>query len=204
VSFSLKGYQRETRQIEVVAGSKIPLMVELKVAQGFLAVNSTPPGAAIYIDGRDSGQVTPSRLTVNEGQHRIALRKEGFKPQITYAEVVGGQTFNYAPSLAGGSDEQLSPASQSSSEGASPIRRLRRLFSKAPGEEGVLEIRTRPRGAEIRLGELAAPSKSPARFAVAPGTYSLTLSLPGYKPITRSVQIEKGKMLGVEEIFEPQ
>ena len=60
--------------------------MQLQVAQGFLSLNSDPAGAEIYIDGRDSGQVTPARITVNAGQHRIALRKEGFKPKVTYAD----------------------------------------------------------------------------------------------------------------------
>ena len=89
-------------------------------------------------------------------------------------------------------------------QGANPFRRLRRLFGKDPTDIGVLEVHTRPRGAEIRLGNTPAPSKSPAKFAVAPGNYTLTLSLQGYKPITRAVQIEKGKMMGVDEVFEPQ
>jgi hypothetical protein len=203
VVFTFKGYQPETRQAEVVAGTKLPLYVQLQVAQGFLVLNSDPAGAEIYIDGRDSGQVTPARITVNAGQHRIALRKDGFKPRITYADVALGESFNFAPALAPG-EGQPAVISAPAGQGPNPFRRLRRLFGKDPSDSGVLEVRTRPRGAEIRLGTTPAPSKSPAKFAVAPGSYTLTLSLPGYKPITRAVQIEKGKMMGVDEVFEPQ
>jgi serine/threonine protein kinase len=206
VAFSFKGYQPETRQADVVAGTKLPLYVKLQVAHGFLVLNSDPAGAEIYIDGRDSGQVTPARITVNAGQHRVALRKEGFKPKVTYADVSLGESFNFAPALAagGGQGGQAAMGSAPESEGPNPFRRLRRLFGKNPSDIGVLEVRTRPRGAEIRLGNTPAPSTSPAKFAVAPGNYTLTLSLPGYKPITRAVQIEKGKMMGVDEVFEPQ
>ena len=203
VGFAFKGYQPETRQAEVVAGTKLPLYVKLQVAQGFLVLNSDPAGAEIYIDGRDSGQVTPARITVNAGQHRVALRKEGFKPKVTYADVALGESFNLAPALAPGSG-QPAMSSAPAGQGPSPFRRRRRLFGKDPADSGVLEVRTRPRGAEIRLGNTPAPSKSPAKFAVAPGNYTLTLSLPGFKPITRAVQIEKGKMMGVDEVFEPQ
>jgi serine/threonine protein kinase len=202
VVFTFKGYQPEMRQADVVAGTKLPLYVKLQVAQGFLVLNSDPAGAAIYIDGSDSGQVTPARITVNAGQHRIALRKEGFKPRVTYADVALGDSFNFAPALApdGG---QPAMSSAPAGQGSSPFRR-RRLFGKNASDSGVLDVRTRPRGAEIRLGNTPAPSKSPAKFAVAPGNYTLTLSLPGFKPITRAVQIEKGKMMGVDEVFEPQ
>ncbi|MGB9103515.1 MAG: protein kinase [Terriglobales bacterium] len=203
VVFTFKDYQPETRQAEVVAGTKLPLYVQLQVAQGFLVLNSDPAGAEIYIDGRDSGQVTPARITVNAGQHRVALRKEGFKPKVTYADVALGESFNFAPALGPGGG-QPAMSSAPAGQGSSPFRRLRRWFGKDPSDSGVLEVRTRPRGAEIRLGNTPAPSKSPAKFAVAPGNYTLTLSLPGFKPITRAVQIEKGKMMGVDEVFEPQ
>jgi hypothetical protein len=203
VRFSLKGYQPETRQVEVVARQKLPLVVPLRVAYGYVTLNSDPAGATIYIDGRDSGQQTPARLTLNEARHRIALRKEGYKPQITYAEVTSGQTFNFAPVLVpvNGAAPAMS-TNVAPSQG--PFHRLRRLFGKPPANDGVLEVRTRPRGAGIWLGEVQAPSRTPAKLAVAPGSYKLTLRLPGYKPITRSVTIEKGKLMGVEEIFEPQ
>jgi serine/threonine-protein kinase len=206
VVFTFKGYQPETRQAEVVAGTKLPLQVQLQVAQGFLVLNSDPAGAEIYIDGRDSGQVTPARITVNAGQHRVALRKDGFKPKVMYADVALGESFNLAPALAPGGGQGGEPATSSAptDQGSRPFRRLRRLFGKNPSDSGVLEVRTLPRGAEIRLDDAPAPSKSPAKFAVAPGSYTLTLSLPGYKPITRAVQIEKGKMMGVDEVFEPQ
>ncbi|HEX9120709.1 MAG TPA: protein kinase [Terriglobales bacterium] len=206
VGFTFKGYQPATRQADVVAGTKLPLYVQLQVAQGFLVLNSDPAGAAIYIDGSDSGQVTPARITVNAGKHRVALRKEGFKPRVTYADVALGESFNFAPALAPGGEQGGQPAMSSApaGQGSNPFRRLRRLFGKDPSDSGVLEVRTRPRGADIRLGTTPAPSKSPAKFAVAPGNYTLTLSLPGYKPITRPVQIEKGKMMGVDEVFEPQ
>ncbi len=206
VVFTFKGYQPETRQADVVAGTKLPLQVKLQVAQGFLVLNSDPAGAEIYIDGRDSGQVTPARITVDAGQHRVALRKDGFKPKVTYADVALGESFNIASALAPGGGQGGQPATSSapSGQGSNPFRRLRRLFGKDPADSGVLEVRTLPRGAEIRLGNTAAPSKSPAKFAVAPGNYKLTLSLPGFKPITRAVQIEKGKMMGVDEVFEPQ
>ncbi len=207
VNFTLQDYVPETRQVTVVAGQKLPLYVQMKQGQGFLDLSSNPAGAAIYVDGRDTGQVTPARISVNAGQHRIALRKPGFRPQITYAEVALGQTFTFAPALQGpGGGQQLASGGDvSQGQGGNPIRRLRRLFGgRAPVEDGVLEIRTLPKGALIALGDSPAPARTPARLAVAPGTYTLTLRLPGFKPITRSVTVEKGKVMGVEEIFEPQ
>jgi eukaryotic-like serine/threonine-protein kinase len=206
--FNMPNYRPQTRQVEVVAGTKLPLNVNMEMAQGFLALNSDPAGAEIYIDGRDSGQVTPSRIAVNAGEHRVAIRKEGFTPKVTYATVENGESFTFAPALVADKVSLVTVSSPSvnstaAEQGGNPFRRLRRLFGKN-GDGGQLQVQTLPKGAEIRLGSSPAPLKSPARLVVAPGTYTLTLSLPGYKPITRSVQIEKGKMVGVDEVFEPQ
>ncbi len=215
VAFTFDNYQPLTRQAEVVAGAKLPLYVLLQPAQGLLLLSSNPAGAEIYIDGRDSGKLTPARITVNAGQHRIAIHKQGFKSRVTYATVSNGKTFNFAPALVAGDEPRpaLVPASAPqpaavsmtpAEQGPNPFRRLRRLFGKTATDSGVLNVRTRPQGAEIRLGNSPAPLKSPAKLAVAPGSYTMTLTLPGYKTITRAVQVERGKKLGVDEVFEPQ
>jgi predicted Ser/Thr protein kinase len=171
-----------------------------------LDLDSEPNGAHIYLDGRDSGEITPARLAVNPGQHRIALRKEGYRPEITYAEVQAGGSFDFAPTLTPAAERAVALAANAPAQpaGSGPFRRLRRIFGRAAADDGVLEVRTRPRGAEIWLGEAQAPLRTPAKLGVVPGNYTMTLRLPGYKPITRPVQIEPGKMLGVEEIFEAQ
>ncbi|MGZ4831776.1 MAG: serine/threonine-protein kinase [Terriglobales bacterium] len=174
--------------------------------KGSLDLDSEPNGAHIYLDGRDSGEITPAHMAVNPGQHRIALRKEGYRPEIKYADVQAGGSFEFAPTLTPAAERTVALAANAPAQpvGSGPFRRLRRIFGRAAADDGVLEVRTRPRGAEIWLGEAQAPLRTPAKLGVVPGNYTMTLRLPGYKPITRPVQIEQGKMLGVEEIFEPQ
>jgi hypothetical protein len=50
---------------------------------------------------------------------------------------------------------------------------------------------------------LQAWRQTPEKLAAA-GNYTLTLSLPGYEPIKRAVQIEEGKMMGVDKVHEPR
>jgi serine/threonine protein kinase len=209
VGFSLEGYLPETHQVEVLPGKNLPLDVSLQAGKAFLkaflTVNSDPPGAQIYIDGRDSGQLTPSRLEVNPGKHRIAVRKQGYKPQVTHADVAAGEIFDFSPAMPTVGAQGAATPDAASQRSANPFRKLGRFFARGvSGDEGVLEVRTRPKGAEIWFGEKQAPSKTPAKFAVAPGDYTLTLRLAGHKPITRSITIEKGKTMGVDEIFDPQ
>jgi PEGA domain len=48
-------------------------------------VTSDPPGASIYVDGIDSGKLTPSDVTLTDAQAgrprvRLSLRRPGFRP----------------------------------------------------------------------------------------------------------------------------
>jgi hypothetical protein len=43
-----------------------------------ILVATTPPGARILVDGRDSGFVTPCNLDVSEGNHTVELVLEGY------------------------------------------------------------------------------------------------------------------------------
>lgn len=53
---------------------------EMKTARATLSITSTPPGAAIVLDGEDTGEVTPAEIEVEPGEHVVALRLEGREP----------------------------------------------------------------------------------------------------------------------------
>jgi serine/threonine protein kinase len=54
-------------------------------------VRTTPPGAAIALDGEALGSVTPSIFDVTDGSHRLDLDLEGFLPQTRIVEARAGQ-----------------------------------------------------------------------------------------------------------------
>jgi len=45
-----------------------------------VVINSSPPGAKILIDGKDSGQITPALIAVKPGKHHVRLELEEFNP----------------------------------------------------------------------------------------------------------------------------
>ena len=56
-------------------------------------VASTPPGAQVYVDGRDSGFVTPAALALpRNAWHRVDVVLTGYEP-ATRLLGPGGQTF---------------------------------------------------------------------------------------------------------------
>jgi len=57
--------------------------------------------------------------------------------------------------------------------------------------KGTLSVSTTPTGATVKVD--TETKKSPCSFTLAPGTYTVTVSKPGYKTITDSVTITSGE-----------
>jgi hypothetical protein len=55
-------------------------IAEMRRKPGTVTVNSTPAGAAIWVDGTDTGLVTPSDVELAPGEHRLALKLLPYKP----------------------------------------------------------------------------------------------------------------------------
>ncbi len=185
-SVSKLGWTTVQRKLDVVAGKATNLDVSLAVSGAVVEVQSDPPGAAILVDEKPTNKFTPAKLAVPQGEHKIRLRMEGYKDESTVIQLAEGQTFSLSPKLA--------PAKAS---------KLRRLFGGggSPEDMGTLEVTTRPSGAHVTLNNAAAAQTTPAKVAAKPGKYDLAIILPGYKTVHRTVEIEKGKTLGVDEVL---
>jgi hypothetical protein len=59
------------------------------LAQASLAIDSTPAGADIEIDGAFVGN-TPSTVSIAPGSHQIAVKKKGFTDWTKTLNVTGG------------------------------------------------------------------------------------------------------------------
>jgi len=188
-SVSKLGWGTVQRKVDVVAGKTANLEVTLSVSGAVVEVQSDPTGAAIVLDDKPTNKFTPARLAIPQGEHKIRLRMEGFKDEITVVQLAEGQTLNLSPKLA--------PAKGN---------KLKRLFKggTSPADMGTLEVTTHPDGAHITLNDAAAPDTTPSKVAVKPGKYDLAIILPGYKTVHRPVEIEKGKTVGVEEVLEKE
>lgn len=70
----------------------VAVTVSTAIATGSIAIASTPAGAAIYIDGKDTGSVTPLTTTVTEGNHSIKLTYYHYIDKIGTVTVTAGAT----------------------------------------------------------------------------------------------------------------
>ena len=53
-------------------------LADLRAMPTVLVVKSTPAGAAIRLDGKDTGQVTPAELPIERGEHTVEASLKGY------------------------------------------------------------------------------------------------------------------------------
>ncbi len=54
-------------------------IAKLREKPGFVNVASTPSGAKVFVDGADSGKITPAELGLGVGEHTVALELGGYE-----------------------------------------------------------------------------------------------------------------------------
>ena len=87
----------------VTAPSPSGLAVPVSADQASLAIDSTPPGAGVLIDGAFVGN-TPSTVVLAPGSHRIVIQRKGFADWSETLNVNGGSVrldADLAPAPAG-------------------------------------------------------------------------------------------------------
>ncbi len=69
------------KSVKITSAEPVPLQMELKQAGGILNVISDPPGAAILVDGKTTGQTTPATIEDIElnTDHKITMSKPEYE-----------------------------------------------------------------------------------------------------------------------------
>jgi outer membrane receptor protein involved in Fe transport len=128
-----------------------------------LDIDSTPPGATIFVDRRDLGArgVTPSTLAVTPGEHIVIVEMPGH--EVETSEPMAAEI------------------------GQRAVARL-----KLTRVVGVLDVAGEPAGAEIRIDAADAPvvGHLPGEIEVPPGAHTLHISAPGRRNLQLPVNVE--------------
>jgi hypothetical protein len=102
-----------------------------------LSVTSTPVGANVYVDGRDTGKLTPAQVSVDKGQHVVLVRKAGFIDETTSAQFVLAQTVSFSPTL----------RSLGNVDDIKTVGKMKKLFGgKEAQGMGTVSVKTQPKG----------------------------------------------------------
>jgi serine/threonine-protein kinase len=190
------GYSTDTRTVTVNSGSRATTTVRLAQLAATVIVKSNPPGANIYVDGRDVGPKTPAQVSVDKGQHVILVRMAGYLDETMSAQFVSGQTFNFAPSL----------RALGNTDNIRTVGKMSKLFGGKSAQAGqaIVSIHTQPKGAQIAINQHMLEKMSPVEVALDPGSYVIDITLTGYAPVHKIITVDKGDKTVLDEVLQRQ
>ncbi len=193
VTVSKAGYSTDTRSVGVVSGSKSFVISHLAQLMATLSVASTPAGANVYIDGRDTGKTTPAQVSVDKGNHVVLVRKSGYLDETTNAQFILGQAVSFSPALrALGNVDDIKT-----------VGKMKRLFGGGGAQGmGTVSIKTQPKGAQIAVNQHMLEKESPVEFILDPGNYVVDITLSGYAPIHKVITVDKGGKVAIDETLQ--
>ena len=137
---------------------------------GVLTLESTPPGAAIWLNGNPRPERTPATLReLPIGEYDVRLTLDGYAPFDQHAALTGA-------------------------EPASTIRAA--LARPSASNFAVINVRTVPAGARVLLDGRDTQLRTPATVPeVTPGeTHTLALALDGYVTRNETLTLEAGQV----------
>jgi hypothetical protein len=92
VTFSRFGYVDLTTQVPVGQGQIAEVNATLQPETGTLAVNSTPPGARVLLDGEDAGLSPVILANISADNHTVMLEKDGYINATRQVRITAGRT----------------------------------------------------------------------------------------------------------------
>ena len=193
VTASKPGYSSDTRTIQVTSGSKSFVVAHLTQLMATLAVSSTPAGANVYIDGKDTGKLTPAQVSLNKGPHVVLVRKSGFLDETTNAQFSLGQTVSFTPALrALGNVDDIKT-----------VGKMNKLFGRKEAQGmGTVIIKTQPKGAQVAINQHMLDKGSPVEAALDPGNYIVDITLSGYVSVHKVITVDKGGKAVIDEVLQ--
>jgi serine/threonine protein kinase len=193
VTLSKSGYSNETRAVSVASGGKSAIAGRLSQLAATLAVTSNPAGANIFVDGKNTGKLTPAQVSVDKGQHTVLVRKSGFIDDTTNAQFVLGQTVSFSPELRplGNVDD------------IKTVGKMKKLFGgKEAQGMGTVSIKTQPKGAQVAVNQHMLEKESPVDFMLDPGNYIIDITMSGYAPIHKVITVDRGGKAVIDEAMQ--
>ena len=185
------GYITDTRTIDVASGDKALVVIHLTPLMATLSVSSSPAGANVYVDGKDSGKVTPAQLSLDKGAHAILLRKAGYLDETASSQLAQGEIARVSSTL-----RPLGNADDIRTTG-----KFKKMFGGKGGEAGMgtVSVKTQPKGAQVAVNQHLLEKTTPVEFLLDPGNYIIDITLSGYAPIHKVITVGRSDKVAVDE-----
>jgi hypothetical protein len=193
---SKAGYSSDTRTVNVVSGNRATTLVHLAQLVATLVVKSDPPGANIYVDGRDVGTKTPAQVSLDKGQHVVLVRRSGYIDETMNGQFALGQTLNFSPTL----------RSLGNADNIKTVGKMSRLFGGKGGQagQGTVSIHTQPKGAQVAINQHMLEKNVPVDVMLDPGNYVIDVTMTGYAPLHKVITVDKGGKVAVDDIMQKE
>jgi serine/threonine-protein kinase len=203
---TIAGLPAQTRQVEVTPSNRNVIDFQLTGDKAIYNIGSAPAGAEILIDGVAVGARTPAQIAVSAGAHKVTLRLDGFESVEVMAQGSAGESVSVTPRLQARNSVDISDQTQSDAPSLGSVARMRRPGASLGMTEarGSVIVRTRPMGVTITVDGHTIPRTTPFRFPIKPGSHTVVLQKAGFQSVTRTVQVEEGKISEIDELLLPQ
>ena len=196
VVVSKAGYSTDSRTVNITSGNRTSENIHLAQLMATLVVKSDPPGANIYVDGRDMGTKTPGQVSVDKGQHLVLVRMSGYLDETQSGQYTLGQTYSFTPTLrALGNTDNIKIGGG----------KMSRLFGgKAQANQATVSVHTSPKGAQVSVNRHMIDKNTPVDLILDPGNYEVEIELSGYAPIRKIVTATQGGKVSIDETLQQQ
>jgi len=193
---SKSGFSTDTRTVNVVSGNRATTLVHLVQLMATLVVKSDPPGANIYVDGRNVGTKTPAQVSLDKGQHVVLVRMSGYIDETMNGQFALGQTFNFTPTL----------RSLGNADTIKTVGKMSRLFGGKGGQagQGTVSIHTQPKGAQVAINQHMLEKNAPVDVMLDPGNYVIDVAMTGYAPLHKVITVDKGGKVVLDDIMQKE
>jgi serine/threonine protein kinase len=198
VSVHKAGFSAATRNLAMLSGTNSSVSLELSPLGASLSVASTPPGAVILINGKDTGKLTPAQLSMSKpGTYTVTLRRAGYLDQSSSVEVELGQPASVSLALT-----HLANTDDIRAAGG----KFKKVFGRGgdTADMGIVSIKTQPKGAQIMVNNRVLDKNTPFDFYLNPGTYVIDVTLAGYQSLHRVITVQEGEKLAIQETLNPE
>jgi len=90
VRVTKEGCEDWEKEVDVEAEKKTEVYAELKAKEGTLEIQSTPPGAKVWLNGKEMG-ATPLSLSVKVGNYLVRVFREGYEVHEEWVQAAAGR-----------------------------------------------------------------------------------------------------------------
>jgi serine/threonine-protein kinase len=159
VVVSKEGYDDYQQSVTVEGGKTSTVNAQLSQATGEVVILTTPPGLDVLIDGKLISP-SPAHAIVVAGTHKYTVNRPGAAPYENTFTAKSGVLMNVKVNLGG-----------------------------AVAATGIVDVKTIPPGATVWADGNSVGGQTPTSFRLTTGQHTLVISLSGFKPVQRVIEV---------------